>query len=103
MSDQYCDRCGKYLPEGGIRYTVHIQILSDFDGVILFEGEEAVQEVQKNFKEDDYLDEKDLEDEIFQEFTFLLCGKCRKNFAQDPFNRGTGFFKTNKNIERLFH
>ncbi len=103
MADQYCDRCGKYLPEGSIKYSVHIQILSDFDGIILYEGENSREDTQKIFSEAESMDENELEEELFQELTFTLCENCKTKFARDPFDRGTGFLKTGKSIERLFH
>ena len=103
MFDQYCDRCGEYLPEGSIKYTVHIQILSDFDGVILLEGEDIAEEAQKIFGQVENMAERELEEEIFQELSFVLCGNCKREFARDPFNRGTGLFKKTRGVERLFH
>lgn len=103
MVDQCCDRCGEYLPEGSIKYTVHIQILSDFDGFILCEGEDCAEETQKQSGGVDSFDEQELDDDVFQELTFVLCGNCKGRFAGDPFGRGAGFFKTNRNARHLFH
>jgi len=103
MADYFCDRCGEFLPEGSIRYTVHIQILSDFEGIILFEGEEFSGESQHIFNNAHEAGDQSQEDELFQELSFVLCGKCKSKFTRDPFNRGTGFFKSNKAVERLFH
>lgn len=103
MADQYCDRCGAYLSEGSMKYSVHIQILSDFDGVILYEGGDITEEAQKIFEQVEDLDENELEEEIFQELTFVLCGTCKIKFARDPFNRGIGRYTANRNVERLFH
>ena len=103
MTDHFCDRCGCFLPEGSIRYTVHIQVLSDFDGMILFEGDDVSDDTQVFCNETDPSDTGDMEDDLFQELSFILCGKCKKRFSMDPFNRGVGLFKASRNIERRFH
>ncbi len=104
MADQYCDKCGEFLPEGTIKYSVHVQILSDFDGIILYDGDYSTKdETQNDIRATELMDENDLEEEIFQELTFVLCGHCKVKFARDPFNRGTGYSSLNKNLGRLFH
>ena len=100
MADNMCDRCGTYLPDGSMRYTVHIQILSDFDGFILVKDDELAGEIQSML---DTKDEADVTDEIFQELSFTLCVSCKKRFARDPFNRGHSPFKAYRNKEHLFH
>jgi hypothetical protein len=103
MSDHFCNRCGGYLPEGSIRYTVHIQILSDFDGLILYQGEDVAEEAYKICNDFEEVEDPDPETDMFQELSFVLCENCKNKFAQDPFNRGAGHLKTRTNIERMFH
>lgn len=103
MADHFCDRCGEYLPEGSMRYTVHVQILSDFDGFVFFEGESAPDDSPGFCSDDDCVDTAELEEDLFQELTFVLCGKCKRRFARDPFNRGLGLSSAGKRMERLFH
>ncbi|MEI6125072.1 MAG: hypothetical protein WCQ99_00825 [Pseudomonadota bacterium] len=103
MSDHFCDRCGEYLPEGTMKYTVHLQIISDFDGVILFDGDGIDEAARQIFSSPEGIDEKELEEEVYQELCFTLCGTCKKRFAKDPFSRGSRLFRTSKNFERLFH
>lgn len=103
MSDHFCDKCGEYLPEGSLKYTVHLQIISDFDGVMLFDGDCTDEEAQRIFSRAEDIDEKELEEEVYQELSFTLCVRCKKRFAKDPFSRGSRLFRTGKNFERLFH
>ena len=100
MADQICDSCGEYLREGSAKYTVHIQAAADFDGIIYTEDntspeEEAMDSVFASVEE--------MGEEVFQEAAFILCDRCKIKFLQDPFNRGTSFFKVSKNIKYLFH
>ena len=103
MADHFCDRCGEFLPEGSIRYTVHVQILSDFDSYVLFEGENTSEDFQGFCSDDECADTADLEEDLFQELTFVLCGRCKRRFARDPFSRGLGLSSARKRMERLFH
>jgi len=103
MSEHFCDRCGEYLPEGCIKYTVHVQIISDFDSVILLDEDEQGSDGQGFLSSVEDMDEKELEEEVYQEISFTLCVKCKKRFARDPFNRSAKMYRTSKNFERLFH
>lgn len=103
MSDHFCDKCGEYLPEGSLKYSVQIQLISDFDGVIVCDGTEAELEAQEFIEEEEEISEQELEDEVYQELSFVLCSRCRRRFARDPFNRGARTYRTTKNFERIFH
>jgi len=103
MGDHICDRCGTYLPDGSIKYIVHIQILSDFEGIILYEGGGDPEDSLQQLSDVELVDEDDLEEEVYQELSFVLCSACKNRFAHDPFNKSTGLMKSSKKIERLFH
>jgi len=103
MADLFCDRCGDFLPEGGLRYTVHVQIISDFEGVMVFDGDDMTAEMRTIFKETDAKAERELEEEVYQEISFTLCPKCKKRFIHDPFNRGAQQLRQHRSVERLFH
>ena len=99
----FCARCGKTLPEGSLKYMVHIQILSDFDGVVPYTEEDLNAEIQSLLKNMESMDAQELEDEVYQEISFVLCEKCKKRFARDPFNSEKILFPYNKKIENLIH
>jgi len=103
MSDHFCDKCGEYLPEGSLKYCVQIQLISDFDGVIVCDTADAELETQELLEEAEEITEQELEDEVYQELSFVLCSRCRRRFARDPFNRGARTYRTTKNFERIFH
>jgi hypothetical protein len=103
MSDHFCDKCGEYLPEGSLKYSVQIQLISDFDGVIVCDTADPELETQELLEEAEEISEQELEDEVYQELSFVLCGRCRRRFARDPFNRGARTYRTTKNFERIFH
>ncbi len=97
LSDYFCDCCGNFMPDGTSRNVVHIQILSDIEGIVLFEDEGMSAEDKA-----EHLPAV-LEDELLQEQTYILCGSCKQKFALDPFNRGPNFTGKPKKIERLFN
>jgi len=103
MSDHFCDKCGEYLPEGSLKYSVQIQIISDFDGVIVCETDDLEMEAQEMLEAAEEMDEQELEDEVYQELSFVLCSRCRKRFSRDPFSHGARTYRTTKNFERMFH
>jgi hypothetical protein len=100
MADQLCDSCGEYLPEGSAKYTVHIQAVADFDGIIYTEDNTSLEEEVTGSV---FASVEEMGEEVFQEVAFILCDNCKRKFLLDPFNRGTNFFKVSKNIKYLFH
>lgn len=103
MSDHFCDKCGEYLPEGSLKYCVHIQLVADYDGVMVGDGPDAELEAGELLDEGEGMSEQELEDDVYQELSFVLCSRCRRRFARDPFNRGARTYRTTKNFERIFH
>lgn len=101
MADQLCDRCGEYLPEGSVRYTIHIQAVADFESVVY--SEDGTGFPEQDTAGNAYPMIEDLGDDVFQEVAFMLCENCKRKFLQDPFNRKTDFFRMSKNIKYLFH
>jgi len=94
MADQYCDRCGELLTDGSVRYAVHVHIFPEHDGSGMYEQADA----------DGYLEElEEIDEEPFQEITFVLCQKCKQRFAHDPLNRGAGMRGRHRNLARVFH
>jgi phage FluMu protein Com len=103
MSDKFCARCGKSLAEGSLKYMVHIQILSDFDGVLPNTDDDLSEEIQAVLQNVDTMDAQELEDDVYQEISFVLCEKCKKIYARDPFSSDKVVFPYNKKLENLVH
>ena len=87
-------------PEGSAKYTVHIQAVADFDGIIYTEDS---LDPEEELTDGVYASVEEMGEEVFQEVAFILCDNCKRKFLQDPFNRGTSFFRVSKNIKYLFH
>ena len=101
MSLLFCDRCGAYLSFGRRTYTVHIQMLTDCDGVLIC-GDDSEHDAYSLRNGSETCHAKDLGEEVYQERVYILCETCKIEFALDPFNKGMSF-STQKSIERLFH
>lgn len=71
-----CERCGKYLHPGGLKYRVDITITSAFNGVINEHYEEG--EMEKLVEEIKRMDPEELEKEVYQQLTITLCNDCRR-------------------------
>lgn len=82
MEGVECDRCGKNLPPGGLRYVVTISVTADFDGVIADDAGE--EELRKALMDAELRDAQDLEDDVHQEMAYILCKPCRDAFVNEP-------------------
>jgi hypothetical protein len=83
MKDRQCSRCGKKLPPGSLAYVFHVRAFADFDGVIV-EPEEAIDpQVEKLLRQIERQDPKELEKEVHEEFSLLLCKRCRDRFVKE--------------------
>ena len=66
MVDKFCALCGQSLPDGSLKYIVHIEIISDFDGILSSPEQDPSEEIHKLVKEMDDLGVHGLEDDVCQ-------------------------------------
>lgn len=85
--EKRCEKCGRDLPLGGLRYVVKIEAYADFDGYL---GEEDAEEVEARMRElVERLSERDpgeLEREVYEKQIYLLCKDCRDHYLANPLN-----------------
>ena len=103
MADLFCDRCGDFLPEGSVRYTMYVQVVSDFEGVMVLDAEDVSADMRTIFRAQEVADHPDFDEDGFQEISFTLCPKCKNRFMHDPFNRGAQQQRLQRGADRLFH
>ncbi|MCX8043999.1 MAG: hypothetical protein N3B18_07745 [Desulfobacterota bacterium] len=103
MADIFCDCCGDFLPEGTLRYTVHVQIMVEGEDLMMTDSADMLADLHLFIKGDDVADACDIQDDEYQELTFTLCPKCRHRFMQDPFNRSAQQLRLQRTADRLFH
>jgi hypothetical protein len=103
MSDNYCDRCGDYIPEGTAKYSVHLQVVLDCDCYVLCEAADPCEHLQKLYDAAEQIDSQSANNDVFEELSFVLCDRCKKRFVSDPFNRGDDMLLRARQTKRLFH
>ena len=91
MADQNtCDLCGCLIIGDPVRYELKIRLYAGYDVLELTE-----EDLRKDLKgEMDELlrlmegrDPEELEREVYEEFSFDLCSRCRKVYRKDPLYR----------------
>ncbi len=82
MSSQRCSRCQRIINPGDLFYRVLIKVFADFDGVINIK--DSKYDVEKEFEKVKSIPEDLLEEEVFKEFSFLLCPRCKEIYCANP-------------------
>ena len=103
MKDRHCLRCGKELLSGSLTYIVHIKVFAGFDGLLLETEGEIDQQMKQLFEQIERSDPKELEKEVYEEFTLLLCKSCRDRFVKETRHPWEGPFQTKKDPGRILH
>ena len=103
MKGRQCHRCAKDLPPGSLAYVAHVRVYADFDGVIREPEEEIDQHLERIFKEAERSDPLELEKEVYEEFTLLLCKSCRDRFAREARHPWEGPFVIQNGGEGFVH
>ena len=92
MHGLICDRCSaNLLVDSDVRYLVKIEVYAAYDPLELSAGDMArdVQgEMAALLESMKTMDPKELEDQVYRQFTFDLCPQCQKAFLSDPLGRG---------------
>lgn len=102
MNNIRCYCCERELPEGSLKYIVEIKSFADFDGFLEeYQGdvEEGMMELLEEMEE---IDQKTLEDDVYQELIFVMCKECRDKFYKNPF-KTTQHFYLDKEIKGSIH
>jgi phage FluMu protein Com len=82
MTSKICNRCNKIINPGDLFYQLGIKIFADFDGVINIREKKF--DMKKEFDKIKSLPEDLLEEEVFREFYFTLCPRCKEIYCANP-------------------
>ena len=82
MSSKICSRCNKIINPGDLFYQLAIKIFADFDGVINIKVKEY--DLKKEFNKVKALPEDLIEEEVYKEFYFTLCPRCKEIYCANP-------------------
>ncbi len=103
MREKNCFRCGKYLQPGGLFYVVHIKVFSGFDGILAEPAEEIDQQLKVLLEAAQQVDHKELEKEVYEEITIVVCKSCRDRFVDDLRHPWEGPFQVRKDPDSFLH
>lgn len=82
VSSQTCNRCHKIIHPGDLFYRLAIKVFADFDGVINIKTEKM--DLNKEFEKIKSYPEDLLEEEVYKEFDYVLCPRCKELYCANP-------------------
>jgi hypothetical protein len=103
MKKKNCFRCGKELQPGSLFYVVAIKVLSGFDGILTETGEGIDQQLKELLEQAERLDPRELEKDVYEEITLIMCKSCRDRFVDEIRNPWEGPFRVRKDPDSLLH
>ena len=103
MKERECWRCGKELSPGSLVYVAHIRVFADFDGVLLEPEEEMDHQLKRLIDQMEDADPEELEKEVYEEYSLLLCKSCRDRFVDETQNPWEGPFRIPKGPGGFLH
>jgi hypothetical protein len=88
VSSGVCNRCSRIIQPGDLFYSLLIKVSSDFDGVINIKDEEY--DIAKEFEKVKSYPEDLINEEVYREFRFVLCPRCKEIYCANPLNLPLG-------------
>lgn len=82
---EICDRCGGRIGPGDIRYLVRLSVNVDDGGVI--SGPIGEDEIDAIIRELSKADPEELERDVHEERSYIICPRCRREFMKDPLGK----------------
>jgi hypothetical protein len=103
MKEQNCFRCGKELQPGSLFYVVYIRVVSGFDGILSEPAEEIDQQLKSLLEEVRQLDPRELEKDVYEEITLIMCKSCRDRFVSEIRHPWGGPFQIRTDPDSVLH
>jgi hypothetical protein len=103
MKGKNCFRCGKGLEPGSLFYVVYIRVVSGFDGILSEPAEGIDQQLKSLLEEVQQLDPKELEKDVYEEITLIMCKSCRDRFVDEIQHPWEGPFQIRTDPDSLLH
>ncbi len=98
-----CMRCGCSLPRGDLSYVIQIKVFAGFDEWLLEPGEGVDQQLEELMKQVEQSDPENLEKEVYEEITMILCKSCRDRFVHEIQHPWEGPFPIPMDPSRIIH
>ncbi len=103
MAEQICMRCGKRLPSADAAYTVQVRIFAGFDGVLSEPAEGVDAQLRRLLEQVEETDPGELERDVYEEFTLILCKSCRDRFVEETKHPWEGRWPPANDPNRFIH
>jgi hypothetical protein len=103
MEERNCLRCRKELQPGSLFYVVRIQIFSGFDGILTEPKEDIDHQLSHLLEQVQHLDPKELEKDVYEEMTMVVCKSCRDRLVDEIQHPWEGLFRVRKDPDSLLH
>ena len=103
MAEKNCSRCGKGLQPGGLFYVVHIKVFSGFDGILSESGEGIDRQLESLLEEVEQADPNELEKDIYEEITLIMCKGCRDRLVDEIRHPWEGPFRIRTDPDSVLH
>lgn len=87
MITHICDRCGRPIKRGQIRYTARIQVFAAADLLEITLDDllrDTGREMDDLIGQCEQLSERELMRDVYVEFKFDLCRACQRVYLDDP-------------------
>jgi hypothetical protein len=88
VSSQVCSRCNRSIQPGDVFYSLSIKVTADFDGIIKIKDDKV--DWPKEFDKVKSYPEELINEEVFREFSFILCARCKEIYCANPLNLPLG-------------
>jgi len=83
-----CSRCNRMIQPGDLFYSLLIKVLADFDGIIKIKDEKV--DWSEEFEKLKSYPEDLVSEEVYKEFQFLLCPRCKEIYCANPLSLPLG-------------
>jgi len=88
MSSHVCGRCNKVINPGDLFYRLTIKVFADFDGIINIKAKNM--NLKEEFEKVKSLPEDLIEEEVYKQFDFVLCPRCKEIYCANPLHLPLG-------------
>jgi len=92
MISHICDRCGRPLEQGQLRYIARIEVLAAADPLEITLDDllrDSRREMDALMEQCERLTEEELMRDVYVKFEFDLCRACQKAYVIDPLSAVT--------------
>ena len=87
MITHICDRCGRPIEKGQLRYTAKIEVFAAADPLEITLDDllrDTRREMNETLEACEKLTEEELMRDVYVRFQFDLCRSCQKSYVTDP-------------------